>query len=234
MRGTSLICCVMLIAVPVSGQVYPGPGDARFQQIEHRAGSIIPLTIGYGYQLTLGFAPDERIESVAVGDSGSWQVTANKRGDYLFVKPIGPGMPTNLTVITDTDLYSFDLSVGEEGALTPYVVRVVASAPATPEPQVPPGPIREVTGRYRVGGARALRPKGISDNGRQTFIEWPADATLPAVYGISQGGEEVLTNGDMIDGRFVLDTVYDRLIFRLDTGVARAVRLKDRASQGPG
>lgn len=234
MRKAILFACALLLAAPATGQSYPSPGDPRFQQIEHRVGAIIPLSIGYGYQLTLGFGPDERIESVAVGDNASWQVTANKRGDYLFVKPIGPGMPTNMTVITDTDLYSFDLSVGEEGTATPYVVRVIAPTPVTVEPPMPAGPIREVTGRYRLGGARELRPKGISDNGRQTFIEWADDTTLPAVYGIGRDGEEVLTNGEMIDGRFVLDTVYGKLIFRLDKNVARATRLKERGGRDPG
>ena len=39
---------------------------------------VVLLQVAAGYQLTLAFAPDERIESVAVGDSGAWQVTPNR------------------------------------------------------------------------------------------------------------------------------------------------------------
>ncbi|MGH6781007.1 MAG: TrbG/VirB9 family P-type conjugative transfer protein, partial [Sphingomonadaceae bacterium] len=62
-----------------------------------------------GYHVTIEFGSDERIENVAVGDSGAWQVTANRRGDFLFVKPIQAGVTTNMTVVTDVRLYAFEL-----------------------------------------------------------------------------------------------------------------------------
>ena len=52
------------------------------------ADQVVPLEVAPGYQLMLEFAPDERIESVAVGDSGAWQVTPNRSGDRVFVKPL--------------------------------------------------------------------------------------------------------------------------------------------------
>lgn len=217
-----------LFSAAASAQ-YPMPGpDPRYQQVEHRPGSTIPLRVSEGYQLTLGFGPDERIESVAVGDSGAWQVTANKRADYLFVKPSSGANPTNMTVITDVDVYSFELSLAEGTSGVPYVVRVMSAPSASPASlNAPPTEVAE-PGRYRVGGTRAIRPVAISDDSRQTYIEWSPNAPLPAVYGITRTGEEVLTNGEMIEGRFVLDTVYERLVFRLENAVARATRMKPR------
>ncbi|MBL0001847.1 MAG: TrbG/VirB9 family P-type conjugative transfer protein [Sphingomonadales bacterium] len=46
---------------------------------------------------------------MAVGDSAGWQVSANKRGDFMFVKNLEANRPTNLTVVTDVRTYSFEL-----------------------------------------------------------------------------------------------------------------------------
>ena len=53
-----------------------------------------------GYALTIEFSPDERIETVAMGTTAQWQVTANKRADHLFVKQEQGAVDTNLTVIS--------------------------------------------------------------------------------------------------------------------------------------
>ena len=86
-------------------------------------------------------------------------------------------------------------------------------------------------GRYRLSGARALRPSRIADDGRRTYIEWPPDRTLPAVYEIDPQGRESLVNGAMRDELFVIDGVARRLIFRIDRDVARADRIAPKGSR---
>ena len=72
----------------------PGGGDPRIQTRRlYDADQVVQLQGAPGYQLDVEFAPDERIESVAVGDSAAWQVTPNRRGDRLFVKPLQAGVP---------------------------------------------------------------------------------------------------------------------------------------------
>lgn len=80
-------------------------------------------------------------------------------------------------------------------------------------------------GRYKVSGDRAIQPSGIDDDGVRTYITWPADATLPAVYALDAKGNEALVNGMMRDDIFVIDDVAPRLVFRLDRQVARATRI---------
>ena len=76
-----------------------------------------------------------------------------------------------------------------------------------------------------MSGAQALRPSSISDDGRHTYIEWPRDRTLPAVYSINPEGRESLVNGAMRDDLFVIDAVASKLVFRIDDNVARADRV---------
>lgn len=92
-------------------------------------------------------------------------------------------------------------------------------------------PAPEVQERYRISGARALRPTWIGDNGVRTYIEWPADRPLPAVYTIDETGREALVNGNMRDGLYVIDGVLPRLAFRIDSHVARAVLIDAQDSR---
>ena len=183
---------------------------------------VVLLHVATGFQLTVEFAPDERIENVAVGDSGAWQVTPNRRGDHLFIKPIRSGVVTNLTVITDARTYVFELSAGL-GGNPAYTIRF--QYPARPTTTTETSAIE--AGRYKLSGSLALRPDAMSDDGLKTYMIWRPEQTLPAVFVIDREGKETLADGAMRDGRYVLDSVNDRLIFRLDKESASAVRVPE-------
>lgn len=220
--GLALLAALSL-PVAASGQVrpQPGAGDPRVQSVMYDPDQVVLLQVPVGYELTLELAPDERIENVAVGDSGAWQVTPNKRGDRLFIKPIQGGVTTNMTVVTDARAYLFELSPGSPGDAA-FTVRF-----RYPPPPVPAQPDTAVVaaGRYKLSGDASIRPDAISDDGSKTFIVWRADQTLPAVFVIDRDGKETLADGAMRDGRYVLDSVSDKLIFRLDRKVAGATRV---------
>jgi type IV secretion system protein VirB9 len=211
-------------AFGVPEQQPPAPlADSRIQSVEFHEDQVVPVQVAPGYQLMVEFAADERIESVAVGDSGAWQVSPNHSGDRIFIKPL-QSLATNLTVITNARTYTFDLSPG--GAAGPYVLRFTyPGANETAEAD----PAGEVEGRYRLSGARALRPSRISDDGVHTYIEWPRDRALPAVYAVDERGQEAIVNGMMRDDLFVIDAIARRLVFRIDRDVARAERVEERA-----
>ncbi|HEX8526512.1 TrbG/VirB9 family P-type conjugative transfer protein [Allosphingosinicella sp.] len=205
----------------------PGTGDPRLQSVDYSADQVVLLEVAPGYQMTVELAPDEQIENVAVGDSGAWQVTANRRGDRLFIKPLQSSVRTNMTVITNARVYAMELSPLFDSAAMAYTVRF--RYPEVADEEVAEVDQADLVGRYRLSGDRAIRPSGIGDDGQRTYIEWPAERALPAVYGIDSRGQETLVNGQMREGVFVLDTVLPRLIFRMDRQVARAVRIREAA-----
>ncbi len=101
-----------------------GGGDNRIQSIEYRNNQVVRIRAAPGYQVTIELAADERIESVAWVSSGAFQVTANKAGNLLFVKPVQADISTNLTVVTDVRTYNFELvGVAEAGGDLPYAIR---------------------------------------------------------------------------------------------------------------
>lgn len=206
----------------------PIPGSVRVLVVDYVEDQVIRLQGMPGYQIAIEFAGDERIENVALGDSGAWQATANKRGDHLFLKPVQGGVSTNMVVVTDRRLYTFELSpfTGSTEQLV-YAVRfrfpAAASADAT-EPAV-----ARVEGQYRLSGDRAVRPSALSDDGVHTYAEWPANVALPAIYAVDGEGREILANGAMRDGLYVIDSVAARLVFRRDKQVAYARRFLPKA-----
>jgi type IV secretion system protein VirB9 len=213
---------LLLAAVPVApalaGQELPG---TRVQLVDFVPDRVVRVESAPGYQLMIELAADERVENVAVGDSGAWQVTANKRGDRLFVKPVQMGITTNMIVITDVRVYSFELApLSEPGSNTAYSIRFRYPAPTSSTVADAPA-----SGHYKLGGNAALRPSGMHDDGVHTYIEWPQDRPLPAVYAIDSNGDETLVNGMMRDGRMVIDSIQQRLVFRIDKRRATADRV---------
>lgn len=209
------------MAAPVSPVLaWQDAPSVRVRMVDFVPDQVVRVEAAPGYQLMIELAPDERVENVAVGDSGAWQVTANKRGDRLFVKPVQTGVTTNMIVITDVRLYSFELApLAEPQPDMAYSIRFRYPAPAS---VVPVDVV--ASGRYKVGGNTSLRPSGMYDDGVHTYIEWPADRALPAIYAIDGNGKEMLVNGMMRDGRMVIDSVQQRLVFRIDGRRATAER----------
>lgn len=228
-----LIALTVLLAMPLSAAAQvrpqPGMGNPHVQSVDYDPDQVVMLQSALGYQISVELAPDEHIENVAVGDGGAWQVSANRRGDRLFVKPTQPGVTTNMVVVTDARVYSFELAPlsGPQPDMA-YTVRFRYPTPAPTSPSAAPAAQVKIV-RYRLRGTRALRPIGIHDDGVHTYIEWPADRALPAIYAVDGGGHESLVNGMMRDGLLVIDSIQSMLIFRVDKRSASAERAADGA-----
>ena len=213
-------------AVPAAAQIRPTPGagDPRIQTVNYDASQVVQIQAAPGYQVTLQFGADELIENVAVGDSSAWQVSADRNGGHLYVKPL-QAIPTNMTVITNVRVYAFDLEPlpGPSPDMA-YTVRFQYPSAAGPQETAEAELI--VEGRYRLSGDPTLRPSRISDDGQHTYIEFPRDAAIPAIYAVDERGRESLVNGMMRDDLYVIDAVVPRIVFRIDQHVARATRLQ--------
>jgi type IV secretion system protein VirB9 len=230
-----IAAAILVAAAPLVAQIQPQPGsgDPHLQVVDYREGQVIQLRGAPGYQLMLELSPDEQVQSVALGDSGAWQVSASKSGDRLFLKPVLANSMTNMTVVTSVRVYAFDLlATGGSSADLPYTIqfRYPAERPdASSGEYVDVSAVSRRLSRYRVSGDRLLRPAAISDDGQHTFISWPKGAPIPAVYAPDRSGNEMLLNGMMgTDDMYVVDGVPQRLIFRIDRNVASADRINPR------
>lgn len=226
------LCAVLLLlacfSAHASAQMGPGfaGGDTRIRTIDYRRDQVVRIDGTPGYQITIELAPDEQVENVAVGDSAAWQVTVNRTGNLLFLKPLQDSAGTNMTVVTNARFYAFDLSTGGAEGASPYGLRF--RYPPQEALLTGPGQLGlkpPEVGEYRLRGAKELRPARMSDDGNKTYIDWPSDAALPAVFTVDRRGRETLANGNMRNGLYVIDSVEERLVFRLDNMTMRADRM---------
>lgn len=104
------LAVAMLAAMPAYGQ-----SDPRIREVAFRPGTVYTLRVVPGYVATVVLSPDERIQSVAIGNSSAWDVTPSKSGDHLFIRPLGDGSQTNVELVTDSRHYSLILKPTFEG-----------------------------------------------------------------------------------------------------------------------
>jgi type IV secretion system protein VirB9 len=174
-----------VLAGPAAGQVQPEPagGDPHLQVIDYNAGQIVQLRGAPGYQLMVELSPDEQIQGVALGDSASWQVSVNKSGDRLFLKPAQAEASTNMTVVTSVRTYAFDLyALAGPAPDMPYSVQFRYPAAASSRDDgnyVDVSAAARRLSRYRITGDRLLRPSSVSDDGLRTYIAWPRGSPIP-------------------------------------------------------
>lgn len=86
--------------------------DSRVKTVVYNENDVVSLRGHYGYQTTISFGSFEKIQNISIGDSVAWQVVPNKVGNILFVKPVEERATTNMTVITDRRIYTFELTAG--------------------------------------------------------------------------------------------------------------------------
>ena len=188
------------VLAPAAELPNPGILDSRIQTVPYDPDQVVLLRGTLGYQFMLEFGAGEKIETVSIGDALGWQVTPNRKADVLFVKPVLHST-TNLTVLTDTRRYSFELRVVPQHVGVPvlYIARMIYPQPAqaivVPPPPPPPElPPVVVNYYYTMTGSKAERPLHIFDDGHKTYFEWAPDAPLPAIFAVSGDGAESLVN----------------------------------------
>lgn len=224
-RGALLLASCAALASPLAAEItpIPGEGDPHIQSVPYDPAEVVAIRIANGYAVTVRLAPDERIETVTLGDSGAWQVQVNKRADSLVIKPAGAAMPTNLTVLTDQRVYNFALYEAATGlTFQPYLLTFTYAVP----PVAPDAPAETATSEYRMRGERALWPLSISNDGEFTHLRWAEDAPLPAVYRQLSRRKLALVNGTMRDGEYVIEGVPADLVFILGRERATATLIE--------
>ena len=225
-RVTILAFSLALLAAPAIAVVpRPGDGDPRIHVVTYFPNEVVELRGVLGFQLSVEFDPQERIENVAIGDSLGWQVTPNRKANLLFLKPMASRPDTNMTVVTNLRRYNFQLSVRAKTAskTVPYSVRFLypeaALAVAEPPPPTPPPVDRNHAYSYK--GSTKTLPARLFDDGQATYFEFKGQEDLPAIFAIEPGGEESVVNSHVLDGYIVVDRLAPAFVLRRGTEVTR-------------
>ncbi len=207
--------CALVLAAPQAH------ADSRIKTRTFADNAVYSLTGHFGFQTIIEFNDDEVIENVAIGDSAVWQVTPNRRGDVLILKPISEAPATNLTVVTTLRHYIFELTAKSASDAKPgemvYVLRftypeqkqLAKALEAEAAAYVaPPAPDERVVNRnYSYQGSREIVPSQVFDDGRSTYFKWPEGAPAPAIFLVNKDDKESVVNHGFEDGFVVVDRI---------------------------
>jgi type IV secretion system protein VirB9 len=224
-RGLGMFAVLILAAPCVAGvEPKPGPGDPRNRVVQYDPTQVVELHGVLGYQMVIEFAPDERVENVAIGDSLGWQVTPNRAANLLFVKPMAQVPVTNMTVVTNLREYVFELGVTRRSAgAVIYTVhfdypKTAKAADAAPAPEPPP---QVVNSSYSFEGSSKVLPARIFDDGHATYFEFHPGAEYPAIFAVDAERGESVVNSHIRDGYVVVDRIERQFLIRQGSEVTR-------------
>ncbi len=214
---------------------------------------IYPYSEGVVYRLytapervsDIALQSGETLVSVAAGDTVRWTVgdTSSGAGEakrtHILVKPFAPGLSTNLVIATDRRIYHLQLESTAATAMAAIswtypqdallaIARVKAQADAAP-PVAAGLQVEALRFGYRIGGDDPpWRPLRAFDDGRQTFIEFPASIAVteaPPLFLIGAKNEAELVNYRVRGRYYVVDRLFDRAELRLATEPQQVVTI---------
>lgn len=215
-----------------------GVADTRIKTFTYHENDVYRLRGHYGYSTVIELSPRETIESVSIGDSESWQIVRAGRPNILFIKPVLDNASTNMTLITNKRMYSFDLSARKVQShhtkdLAYRVKFIYASendaslAKFSSVSNVSYDPFRGVEGdsfnfEYSYSGSKRLRPTKAFDDGVFTYLSFPKFETMPAVFEVQEDGSESLVNFN-IKGKYLVVSSIGKQFTLRDGNVATCI-----------
>ena len=222
------------------------------------ASSVYPYAEGSVYHVyttpgritDIALQPGEALGAVAAGDTVRWIIgdTGSGAGDtrrsHVLVKPSIVGLSTNLVITTDRHVYHLSLTSTARTALTALswtypqdqliALQKRAEATEAAAPVASGLAIDQLHFGYAVTGDKPdWRPLRAFDDGRQTFIEFPAQiatGVAPPLFVVGANGSAELVNYRMRGRYYVVDRLFDvaELRFGLKRQqVVRITRLRD-------
>lgn len=215
---------------------------------------VYPFSDGTLYQVytapervtDIALQPGEALISVAAGDTVRWVIGDTSSGTgldkrtHVLVKPFSAGLSTNLVIATDRRTYHLALASTRATAMMAlswaYPQDALLALKGAEEERQKAVPVAvgitpdQLHFDYSVTGDHpAWRPLRAFDDGRQTFIEFPASLAVgeaPPLFLADAGGQVQLVNY-RLQGRFyVVDRLFDKAELRLGLKHQQIVRIE--------
>ena len=215
--------------------------------------ALMPYAEGAIYQVytmpervtDIALESGEVLGAVASGDTARWVIgdTASGAGAgkrvHILVKPYAAGLSTNLVITTDRRIYHVALtsvrSAGMSALAWTYPQDALLAIKRSEEVAAAAAPVAvgldvdQLHFNYAISGdTPRWRPLRAFDDGRQTYIEFPASLAVgeaPPLFLVGAKGEAQLVNYRLRGRYYVVDRLFDVAELRLGTRHQEIVRL---------
>ena len=221
-----------LLSTPAMADRAPkaGQADARVKTLTYHENDVYRLKGHYGFTTVIEFSPKEKIETISVGDSESWQIIKPNRNNILFIKPLEHNAETNMTVLTSKRIYTFELAAGKAPSpkSSELTFRVKFRYPEEASMELanigsmPGGKYDPLEGSdttdwnfdYSYSGDKSLRPKRVFDDGTFTYFEFTKPDATPAIFSVDADGNESIVNFNMQGSYMVVNSTKRQFTLR--------------------
>ncbi len=203
--------CLALVFYPIAAHAVTEPRpiqiDHRVRTAVYQPDNVYKYTGHYRYQSSIEFAKDESIVTISMGDSTAWMM--NPSGNRLFLKPIEQDATTNMTLITNKNIYLFELHAKDTDDINDpdmvFIMRFIYPDEASSQTvtnlkdSVPDLDLKEHPEKYNfnytIAGPDETAPIRIFDDGEFTYFEFrDKNAEMPAFFWVDGQGNESLIN----------------------------------------
>lgn len=242
-------------AAQANAQARDWPSSAAYVNsalfYDFEPGRIYTIQTSPRFLTTIQLRPGEKLIAKAAGDTVRWVLgeTMAGAGDAaqvtVFVKPIRPGLRTNIVLTTDQRTYLIDAASNAAASYTSVLAwnypqdearalaaerqQALASASAGVAPDVP---VDRLNFRYHIAArdrrAPAWTPVRVFDDGQKTYIEFPADLatrSAPPLFLLGEKDRAELVNYRQTGVYYVVDRLIDRAELRLGERRQDVVRI---------
>jgi type IV secretion system protein VirB9 len=179
----------------------------RIELVTYTPDKVVKVGAIVDQPFLIEFAGDEVLEEVAGGAVGGWEV--QKKVNRLFVLARKDAKLATLLVTTNKRSYVFDLLPKQSTPLNFRQRRskIVFTYPVATSPVAPPpaaAPRNDNYSMQLVAVQADIRPSEVYDDGRFTWLRFPGNVEVPAIYKSEPGTrEEMLVNHHM-EGDYVV------------------------------
>ena len=213
-------------------------------------GAVYHLLAAPGQVTDIALQPGETLGAVAAGDTARWVIgdTISGSGDskrtHVLVKPIAPGLSTNVIITTDRRTYHLALTSADHVAMVAlswtYPQDALIAFKAAQDHALAQQPVAsgiqvdQLHFNYVISGDQpSWRPLRAFDDGRQTFVEFPPSLAVgeaPPLFLVDAKGNTELVNYRLHGRFYVVDRLFDAAELRLGLkhqDVVRITRVAD-------
>lgn len=203
--------------------------EKRFRAYVYNPNEVYRYIGHYLSQSYIEFEEDERVQTISMGDTTSWQTTV--MDNKLFLKPVLSFANTNMTIMTNKRTYHFELDAIEAASVTEDDVlfyikfmypesedkNIVVFDMNVKRSDLPD--LRNLDAYnfdYEYSGSDNIAPSKVFDDGEFTYIEFPDKNSyeMPAIYAVDSDGYEAMVNYRIVENYIVVEQLASNFTLR--------------------